>query len=173
MTERSGLITMKGNPLTLLGHEVNKGDDAPDVVLVGTDLSEVALSSLKGKTVILSVVPSLDTGVCDTQTKRFNKEAASLGDDVRIVTISMDLPFAQKRWCGSVDDLDSKCVTLSDYRAAAFGETYGVLIKELRLLARSLFVVNKDGKVVHKEIVPEVTSEPDYDSAIEAVKQNT
>lgn len=171
MSGTNSSVTMKGNPVTLLGKTISPGADAPDVALVAADLSEVKLSSYKGKTVILSVVPSLDTGICDLQGKRFNQEAASLSDDVRIVTISMDLPFAQKRWCGSVDGLNDKCVTLSDHRAAAFGEAYGVLIDGLRLLARAVFVVDGSGKVVYKQLVPEITTEPDYEAALDAVKQ--
>jgi thiol peroxidase len=166
MAERVGVITMKGGPLTLTGHEIKVGDQAPDVTLVANDLSEVKLSSFKGKKVILSVVPSLDTGICDLQTKRFNKEASSLSDVV-ILTVSKDLPFAQKRWCGAAGVNAVK--TLSDYRGN-FGETYGVLIKGLSLLARCIFVINENGKVTYIQLVKEVTTEPDYDEVIKAVK---
>lgn len=168
MSERTGLITMKGNPMTLVGPAVNAGDDAPNLTLIANDLSEVELSSFKGKAVILSVVPSLDTGICDIQTKRFNEEAANLGDNVVVVTVSKDLPFAQSRWCGQLDKVNVQ--TLSDYRSD-FGGAYGVLIKELQLLARAIFVVGADGKVVYTEIVPEITTEPNYDAALEAAKQ--
>lgn len=168
MSERTGIITMKGNPMTLVGTELKNGDDAPDVTLVANDLSEVALSSFKGKNVILSVVPSLDTGVCDIQSKKFNDAAANLADDTAVVTVSRDLPFAQKRWCGLQETLNIQA--LSDYRSN-FGEAYGVLIKELQILARAIFVVNADGKIVYQEIVPEVTQEPNYDAALDAVKQ--
>ena len=161
--------TMKGNPVTLVGKELNVGDNAPDAALVANDLSEFKLSSLKGKKVILSVVPSLDTGICDLQTKRFNQEAAKLGDSVRILTISMDLPFAQKRWCGATHS--DKITTLSDHRSGAFGEAYGVLIKGLRLLTRAIFIIDEKGKIRYKQIVPEITTEPKYDDALNALKK--
>ncbi len=166
MAERNGVITMKGNPLTLTGNEIKVGDQAPDVTLVANDLSEVKLSSFKGKKVILSVVPSLDTPVCDLQTKRFNQEASKLSDVV-VLTISKDLPFAQRRWCGAVGA--SAVKTLSDYRGN-FGETYGVLIKGLNLLARSIFVVDANGKVTYVQLVKEVATEPNYDEVLNAVK---
>jgi len=162
-------VTMKGNPVTLLGKEVKIGADAPNVTLVANDLSEFKLSSLKGKKTLLSVVPSLDTGICDLQTKRFNQEAAKLGKDVAIVTISMDLPFAQKRWCGLTGS--NQIITLSDHRDAAFGEAYGVLIKGLRLLTRSIFVVDAKGVLRYKQFVKEITTEPNYDEALAALKK--
>lgn len=168
MVERTGLTTLKGNPLTLLGNEVKVGQPAPDATIVANDLSEVKLSSLlKGKRTIISAVPSLDTPICDLQTKRFNKEAAALGDDVQIITISMDLPFAQKRWCGANGD---KVQTFSDHRAASFGNAFGILIKNLQLLARSIFVIDENGKVQYTQIVKEVATEPDYDAALQALK---
>lgn len=166
MSERTGLVTMKGNPLTLIGPALKVGDMAPDAVLVANDLSEVSLSSFKGKKVILSVVPSLDTPICDLQTKRFNAEAAQLGDVV-ILTISKDLPFAQKRWCGLTGSTAVK--TLSDYRGK-FGETYGVLIKGLNLLARAIFVINPEGKIIYTELVKEVATEPDYNAVLTLFK---
>jgi len=170
MGERTGLVTLKGNPLTLLGNEVKVGQAAPDCTLVANDLSEAKLSSLiKGKRTIIAAVPSLDTPVCDTETKRFNKEAAGLGEDVQILTISTDLPFAQKRWCGAAG-ID-KVRTFSDHRDASFGNAYGVLIKNLRILARSIFVVDENGKVAYTQIVKEVAAEPDYDAALQAVKK--
>ena len=166
MADRAGAITMKGNPLTLTGNEIKVGDNAPDVTLVANDLSEVKLSSFKGKKVILSVVPSLDTPICDLQTKRFNQEASKLSDVV-VLTISKDLPFAQKRWCGAVGA--SAVKTLSDFRGN-FGESYGVLIKGLGLLARAVFVVNEAGKVSYVQLVKEVASEPNYEEVLKAVK---
>lgn len=166
MLERIDAITMKGNPLTLLGNEVKTGSIAPDVTLVANDLSEVKLSSFKGKKVILSVVPSLDTSTCDLQTKRFNQEASKL-DNVAVLTISKDLPFAQKRWCGAAGA--SAVKTLSDYRSN-FGEQYGVLIKGLNLLARAIFVLDENGKVTYTQLVKEVGSEPNYDEVLNAVK---
>ncbi len=169
MEERSGVITMHGDGLVLVGNEVKVGDAAPDCVLAANDLSEVKLSSFKGKVTVVSAVPSLDTPVCDVETRRFNEEAGKLGDDVAVVTVSADLPFAQGRWCGAagVDNV----VTLSDYRDAAFGESFGVLIKGLRLLARAIFVIDKEGVVKYIQIVPELTNEPDYDAVITAVKE--
>lgn len=169
MAERSGATTFKGNPLTLLGHEIKVGDQAPDVTALGNDLSPVTLSAYRGKTVIVSTVPSLDTPVCDTETRRFNKEAAGLGNDVAILTISMDLPFAQGRWCGAAG-ID-KVKTLSDHRDAAVGNGFGVLIKELRLLARAIFVIDKQGIIRYVQLVKEMTSEPNYDEVIAAVKK--
>ncbi len=166
MAERTGVITMKGNPLTLTGTEVKVGDHAPDVTLVANDLSEVKLSSFIGKKVILSVVPSLDTPVCDLQTKRFNQEASKLSDVV-VLTVSKDLPFAQKRWCGAANA--SAVKTLSDYRSN-FGEQYGVLIKGLNLLARSIFIIDEKGTVRDIQLVKEVASEPNYDETLNAVK---
>ncbi len=166
--EHNNIITMKGNPLTLLGTNVEVGQKAPDATLVANDLSEVKISSFFGKKLIISVVPSLDTPVCDLQTKRFNAEAAKLGDNVKILTISVDLPFAQKRWCGAT--ASDKIQTLSDYRYASFGESYGVLIKNLRLLARAIFIITADGKVQYKQIVREVTQEPDYTAVLTALK---
>ncbi|MBW2427922.1 MAG: thiol peroxidase [Deltaproteobacteria bacterium] len=169
MQERSGVITFKGNPLTLLGAELKVGDSSPDVAVLGNDLNPVQLSSYKGKVCVLSVVPSLDTPVCDMQTRKFNEEAGNLSDNVAILTISMDLPFAQARWCGAAGV--DKVVTLSDHRDAAFGEAYGLLIKELRLLARAVFVVDQEGSIQYIQLVKEVTEEPDYNAAIEAVKK--
>ena len=169
MSKTITAVTMKGNPVTLLGKEIEVGQTAPDAMLVANDLSTFNLSSLKGKKIILSVVPSLDTGICDLQTKRFNKEAASLGQDAVILTVSMDLPFAQKRWCGatSVD----KVKTLSDHRDASLGENYGVLIKGLRLLTRAIFIIDQNFKITYKQIVPEITTEPNYDDALKALKK--
>ncbi len=169
MAERNGATTFKGNPLTLLGHEIKVGDQAPDIEALGNDLSPVKLSAYRGKTVIVSTVPSLDTPVCDMETRRFNKEAAGLGNNVAILTVSMDLPFAQGRWCGAAG-ID-KVKTLSDHRDAAFGNGFGVLIKELRLLARAIFVIDKQGIVRYIQLVKEMTSEPNYDEVIAAVKK--
>jgi thiol peroxidase len=169
MAERTGLVTMKGNPLTLVGDEIKVGQAAPDVELVANDLSAVKLSSFRGKVCILTSVPSLDTPVCDIETRRFNEEAEALGDDAAVVTVSMDLPFAQARWCGAAGAENVQ--TLSDHREAAFGTSYGVLIKGLRLLARAVFVVDKDGVVRYHELVKEVTEEPDYEAALQAARE--
>ena len=169
MQERAGLVTMKGNPITLIGPELKVGDRAPDFVAIDNDLSQVSLESFRGKVCIVSSVPSLDTPVCDMETRRFNSEASRLGDDVVVLTISMDLPFAQKRWCGAagVDQV----VTLSDHRDGAFGEAYGVLIKDLRLLARAVFVLDKEGTIRYLELVKEIASEPDYEAVLAAVAE--
>lgn len=161
-------VTFQENPVTLLGTEVNVGDKAPDFSALSTDLKEVSLSDYKGKVKLISVVPSVDTGVCSLQTQRFNNEAEKI-DNVQVITVSMDLPFAQKRWVeeNQVDKLD----ILSDHKKADFGEKYGVLIEELRLLARSIFVVDSNDKVTYKEIVSEVSNHPDYDKALEAAGQ--
>ncbi|MFC1836666.1 thiol peroxidase [Thermodesulfobacteriota bacterium] len=169
MKEREGIITMKGNPLTLQGEEVKVGDEAPNFTAVANDLSEVEVSSFKGKVCIISVVPSLDTPVCDTSTRRFNEEAGNLGSDVVILTISMDLPFAQARWCGAAG-VDA-VTTLSDHRYAAFGSAYGLLIKGLRLLARAVIVVDREGKIQYLQLVKEVAEEPDYEAALAAAKK--
>ena len=168
MTERPGSITMKGQPLTLVGTEVKVGDPAPDFTAVANDLSEFRFSSLRGQVCVISAVPSLDTPVCDIETRRFNDEAAGLGAGVKLLTISMDLPFAQKRWCGAAGVENLK--TYSDHREAAFGLAYGVLIKELRLLARAVFVVDKNGKLQHVQLVKEVANEPDYEAVLQAVR---
>jgi thiol peroxidase len=160
-------VTMKGKPLILVGNEVKVGQPAPDFEVIANDMSSVKLSSFKGKVCIICSVPSLDTSVCDTETRRFNEEAQRLGEGVVVLTISMDLPFAQKRWCGAADVKNVQ--TLSDYRYASFGNVYGVLIKELRLLARAVFIIDKKGIIRYVQIVDELTNEPDYDSALEAV----
>ena len=168
MSERTDVVKMKGNPLTLLGNEVKVGDDAPDFVVLDSTLSPVKLSSFKGKTTIIVSVPSVDTPVCDMEARRFNKEAGKLGDDVAILTISMDLPFAQSRWCAAAGVENIKM--LSDHRDASFGNAFGVLIKELRLLARVIFIIDSNGKVQYIQYVEETTSEPDYDDVLKAVK---
>jgi thioredoxin-dependent peroxiredoxin len=169
MQERAGLVTMKGNPLTLLGNEVKVGEVAPDFEVVDNNLAPVKFSSYRGKVCIVSAVPSLDTPVCDMETRRFNSEATKLGDAVVVLTISMDLPFAQARWCGAAGV--TKVVTLSDHRDASFGAAYGVLIKGLRLLARAVMVVDESGVVRYLELVKEVSTEPNYDAALAAVKK--
>ena len=169
MEEHTGTVTMKGNPLTLIGKEVKVGEAAPDFVALDNGLSPVRLSSFKGKVCVLASVPSLDTPVCDLETRRFNEEAGRLGGDIVFLTISMDLPFAQKRWCGSTGV--TKVQTLSDHRDASFGTAYGVLIKELRLLARAVFVADRKGIIQHAQLVKEVTKEPDYDALLSALKK--
>lgn len=167
MSERTGVVTFKGNPLTLLGNEVKVGDKAPDFKVVDNGLQAVTLADTAGTTRIFVAVPSLDTPVCDMEARRFNEEAAKLGD-VKVYVVSLDLPFAQKRWCGATGVENVR--VLSDYQDRSFGENYGVLIKELKLLARSVFVVDKNDTVTYVEIVPEVTNEPNYEAALAAAK---
>ncbi len=169
MQERAGIITMKGNPLTLIGNEVKVGDKAPDFIALDNNLTPVRLSSFKGKICVLASVPSLDTPVCDMETRKFNEEASRLGADVVFLTISMDLPFAQRRWCGTSGV--TKVQTLSDHRDASFGTAYGVLIKELRLLARAVFIVDQEGIIQHAQLVKEVAQEPNYDAVLSALKK--
>ncbi|MGQ9879462.1 MAG: thiol peroxidase [Armatimonadota bacterium] len=166
--ERPGAVTFKGQPLTLAGPEIKPGDKAPDFTIIDQSLNPVSLKEYAGKVVLLSVVPSLDTGVCSAQTKRFNEEAAKLPEDVMILTISMDLPFAQARFC-STEHID-RVKVLSDHRDASFAQAYGTLVKELRLESRAIFVVDRDGTIRYVEYVPEIASHPNYDAALEAVK---
>lgn len=168
MEARSGVVTFKGGPVTLLGPALKVGDKAPDFRVVDTTLAEVTLADSKGKTRLISTLPSIDTPVCDTETRRFNEEAAKLPDNVIILTISMDLPFAQKRWCAAAGV--ERVKLLSDYQERSFALAYGVLIKELGLLSRSIFVVDPDDIIRYVEHVPEVTAEPDYAAALDAAK---
>ena len=164
-------VTLRGNPLSLGGSEVAVGQAAPDFTAVNNDLQPVKLSEAQGKVIILSAVPSVDTPVCDTETRRFNEEAAKLDEGIEIWTLSMDLPFAQKRWCGAAGVEQVK--TLSDFRDRAFAEGYGVLIADGPLAgvtARAVFVVGKDGTLKHVEYVSEIANEPDYDAALNAAK---
>jgi thioredoxin-dependent peroxiredoxin len=169
MAEYPGIITIHGNPLTLMGQAVKVGDPAPDFEVLANDLSPFKFSTLKGKICVICSVPSLDTPTCDIETRWFNEEAAKLGPEVVILTISMDLPFAQKRWCGAAGVEQVK--TYSDHREAAFGQAYGVLIKELRLLARAVFVVDQAGALRYVQLVKELSNEPNYDEVLQAVKQ--
>jgi thiol peroxidase len=168
MQERSGVTCFKGEPVTLLGAELKVGDKAPDFQVVDTGLAPVNLSDFKGKTKIICSVPSVDTPVCDTEIRRFNQEAAQLGDDILILTISLDLPFAQKRWCGDAG-IDQVKI-LSDYQNRSFAQAYGVLVKELKLLARSIFVIDSDDVIRYIQNVPDITEEPDYAAALQAAQ---
>ena len=169
MEERTGLVSLQGHPLTLLGPALKVGDRAPEFEVLDNNLSPIQLASFKGKIIILASLPSLDTPVCDLETRRFNTEAGKLDPDIRILTISMDLPFAQKRWCGAAGV--DKVVTLSDHRTASFGSAYGVLIKELRLLARAVFVLDRTGIIRYIQVLPDLAQEPDYDQAIKVVEK--
>lgn len=161
-------ITFKNNPVTLLGNEVKVGDKAPDFSVLRNDLSQATLSDYQGQVKIISVVPSIDTGVCDAQTRRFNEEASNL-DNVKILTVSVDLPFAQGRWCAAAGIKNVEM--LSDHRDLSFGKNYGVAIEELRLLARAIFVVDSSDTVVYVEYVSEATNHPDYEAAVNAAKE--
>jgi thiol peroxidase len=165
--ERPGATTLRGNPFTLIGPELHAGDDAPDFQLVDNSLKPVTLKDTGGQVRIISVIPSLDTPVCDAQTKRFNEEAGKL-TGVEIFTVSMDLPFAQKRWCGAfgVD----KVKMLSDHKEGSFGSNYGTLIKELRIESRAIFVLDPQNKIRHAEYVKEVADHPNYEAALEAAR---
>lgn len=161
--------TFKGNPLTLAGNHVNAGDKAPDFTLNKDLVTEVSLKDYAGKIKLISVVPSLDTGVCDAQTRRFNQEAVKLGDQVVVLTVSVDLPFAQARWCGAAGI--ENVITLSDYKHLSFGKAYGVLIEEFHLLMRSIFVIDANDTVQYVEYLEEMTEHPNYDAAVEAVRK--
>jgi thiol peroxidase len=167
--ERKGVVTAQGNAVTLIGPELKAGDGAPDFTVLDKDLKETGLRDFTGKIKLISVTPSLDTPVCDMQARRFNQEAAGLPDTVAVLNVSMDLPFAIGRFCTTAG-ID-RVKAFSDHRDASFGTAYGVLIKELRLLARSIFVIDKDDKVSYVEVVPEITSHSNYDKALEAVKK--
>jgi thiol peroxidase len=167
--ERKGIVTVKGNPVTLVGSEIKVGDKAPDFTVVDRDLKEVRLKDFAGKIKVISVSASLDTPVCDMQARRFNQEAVQLPADVVIFNITVDLPFAISRFCTTAGI--NKVQAFSDHRDASFGNAYGVLIKELRLLARSIFIVDKNDVLQYVEIVPELTNHPDYDKALNAMKK--
>ncbi|WP_394172471.1 thiol peroxidase [Thalassotalea litorea] len=167
-TTTANVVTAGGKPITLLGEPVQVGDDAPQFTVVNERFEKVSLSDFADKTVMISVVPSLDTGVCSTQTKRFNDEASALGDDVVLLTISNDLPFAQKRFC--TKEKVNKIMVLSDSVWRDFGNKYGLLIKDMGLLTRAILIIDKHGKVAYKELVKDISNEPDYDTALMMVK---
>jgi thioredoxin-dependent peroxiredoxin len=168
MQERTGVVTLKGKPVTLLGPEIRVGDKAPDFRVVDTSMAPVTLGDFRGKIKVISVVASLDTSVCDAETRRFNQEAAKLPENVVVLTVSMDLPFAQKRWCaGSGVD---KVKVLSDYQERSFAAAYGVMVRETKLLSRSIFVVDEEDIVRYVQHVPEIGQEPDYDAVLAAVR---
>lgn len=168
MKERTDIVTFKGNPVTLLGPALRVGEPAPDFTLIDGTLNTVTLADFKGRTKIICTVPSLDTPVCDTEARRFNQEAAALDPNIVVLVVSLDLPFAQNRWCGGAG-ID-RIVTLSDYRERSFGGAYGVLIKELLLLSRSVFVVDKDDIITFVQHVAELTEEPDYAAVLDAAR---
>ena len=167
--KHEGAVLFKGNPVTLLGTRVQQGDKAPDFRVVDNGLQPVTLATDAGKVRLITVVPSIDTPVCDTMTRRFNQDAAQLPDSVVVYTISVDLPFAQKRWCGNAG-ID-KVQTLSDYQDRSFGLAYGLLLDGLKLLARAVYVIDRDDQVAYAELVAEVTDEPDYAAALAAVNK--
>ena len=168
---QSGGVTFKGNPLTLAGEAVVVGQPAPDCTMhyfADGSMNTISPSDLKGKPTIISVVPSLDTPVCKTQTKQFNEQLGAMGERVNALTVSLDLPFAQNRFCGAESITNMR--TASDYQDRSFGRNWGMLIEELKILARGVFVLDADGKVVHAQVVPEVTDEPNYEAAMSALK---
>lgn len=167
--ERKGIVTMKGNPMTLIGPQLKAGDKAPEFTVLDNKFTSMGLKDFKGKVKLISVTTSLDTSVCDMQARRFNQEAGKLPEDIVLMNISMDLPFAISRFCTTAG-ID-KVKTFSDHKDASFGIAYGVLVKEMRLLARSIFIVDKDNIIKYVEIVPEITNHPDYDKALEMVKK--
>ena len=171
MQERSGVVTFQGGPLTLLGPDIQVGQVGPDFTVVDENFKPVKLSNFAGRVVIISAVPSLDTPVCSVQTKRFNQEAAKLADTITVLTISEDLPFAQKRFCSS-EKIDGH-VVLSDHVYRQFGERCGLLIKDMILLARTVLVIGKDGIISYRQIVSELADEPDYEAALAAAKDAT
>ncbi|MFD0716518.1 thiol peroxidase [Paenibacillus sp. GCM10027626] len=166
--ERTGVATLKGNPITLIGPALKKGDQAPDFQLSKSLVESASLKDFAGKVKLISVVPSIDTGVCDAQTRRFNEEAGKLGDNVVIITVSADLPFAQARWCGAAGV--DKVVMLSDYKDNNFGKSYGVLIKELALDMRAIFVVDANDTIQYVEVLGEMTEHPNYEQALAAAQ---
>ena len=168
MTERSEAVTLKGNPMTLVGDELKVGDPAPNFSLKATDMSDKSLADFAGKVKLISVVPSIDTPVCETETRTFNERAADLGDDIVVLTVSVDTPMAQKRFCAAQGI--EKVHMLSDFKDHSFGPAYGVRIKEVGLLARQIFVVDKNNKITYTQLVGEVAEEPDYDAALGAAK---
>ncbi|MEM0950826.1 MAG: thiol peroxidase [Cyanobacteria bacterium P01_H01_bin.74] len=168
MTERNNVVTFKGNALTLVGPELKIGEKAPDFCVIANDMSEMTMQQTSKKMRLLISVPSLDTPVCDMEVRRFNEEAAKM-DNVEVIVISMDLPFAQSRWCGAQGIEAVK--TVSDHRDGNFGMQYGVMVKELRLNARAIFVVDANDMLVYQEIVPEMTHEPNYEAALKAISQ--
>jgi len=169
MQEQKGLVTLRGTPMTLLGGPLDEKQASPEVTLVSNDLSTVKLSDFKGNICLISSVPSLDTPICDMQTRRFNQESTQIGKNVRVLTISVDLPFAQKRWCGASGI--ENVITLSDHKETSFGLAFGVLMKEVRLLARAVFIIDASGILQYKQIVSEIGTEPDFNAALEALKK--
>jgi thiol peroxidase len=168
MQERSAITKFKGNPVTLLGPELKVGDQAPDFQVVDTALNPVTLADFSGKIKIICTVPSIDTPVCDAEIRRFNQEAAQLPDNIVVLTFSMDLPFAQKKWCAGAGI--ERVTTLSDYQERSFSLAYGVLIKELKLMSRSIFIVDAEDKIIYIKHVPEITEEPDYIAVLVTAK---
>jgi thioredoxin-dependent peroxiredoxin len=167
--ERKGAVTMRGNPITLVGPELKAGQKAPNFTLIGKDMKPVTLDQFKGKVKIIASIPSLDTPVCDAETRRFNEEAVNLAGNVEVLAVSMDLPFAAARWCGAANV--NRVTTLSDYRGAQFGEAYGTLIKELHLDCRAVFVIDRNDNLVHVEYVKEVANQPNFEAALEAARK--
>jgi len=171
LAERKNVITFKGDPMTLAGQELKIGDAAPEATVTSNALKPIQLSSFRGKTCVIASVPSLDTPVCDVEAKRFNDEASTLGDNVAVIIISRDLPFAQARWCGASNARNIQ--TLSDYNSGEFGQNYGMIWKETALLARAVFVIDAEGKIQYIQLVNEITNGPNYEEILAAIKQIT
>ena len=169
MEERTGVFAAGENQLTLLGPEINVGQQAPNFTVSGAGLRRVTLDDYAGKVKIIASVPSLDTGVCSDETKQFSDHAKSMSDDIVVLTISMDLPFAQARWCGA-NDVDN-VVTASDFKSREFGDSFGVHVKESGLLARAVFVLDKNNVVRHVEYVPQIAQLPNFDAALAAANE--
>ncbi len=168
MVERKGLVTFKGNGMTLVGNEIKTGQKVPDFAVKANDGTAFKFSSIRGHPCVIVSILSVDTGICDAEMKRFNEEAVKLGNTIKILVISMDLPYSQKRWCGAAGV--SNVQLYSDHQEASFGHAFGVLMKENRCLARTIFVVDKSGKLTYSQIVPEIAQAPNYDEALKAVK---
>ncbi len=169
MEKRSNAVTFAGNPVTVVGAELTVGQKAPDFSLTANDLSNKTLADYEGKVKVISVIPSIDTGVCDAQTRWFNQNITALGEDVVVLTVSVDLPFAQKRWCAASGI--ENVVTLSDYKTVEFGASYGFLIEELRLLSRGIVILDKENVVRYVEYVPEITTAVNFDATVTATKE--
>lgn len=168
MADKERKILFGGKPVVLTGNEQKIGDPAPDFIVIDNSMAEVNLAKFRDKVLVIASVPSLETGVCDRETRTFNEKAAQLGSNVQILTISMDLPFTQKRWCGAAGV--DRVLTLSDHRTASFGMAYGVLIKDLRLLARAVFVIDNKGVIRHIEVLDDAGKEPNYEATIQAAQ---
>lgn len=169
ITEIKNKVTVNGNPLTLAGNELKVGDKAPNFVLMNNNMKEVTLEHYAGKVLVIATLPSLDTPTCDMEVKRFNNEAIKMSDDIQILAISMDLPFAQKRWCANAGV--DRVHTLSDYKTGQFSIDYGLLIEEMQLSARAVFILDKNHNINYIQFVSDISKEPDYEEVLRALKE--